>query len=160
MLLEEMPGSLTRNDLFIHEDLLKFENRINVSLFGALSVAAFREWILDKLDLPPRAVVYPTSNVTVRDGSIRPDYVVRDGDSERRIGWVEVECWSNLAQLTHFRERLPERVIAIWERHELPADLGLDEVAQSIEALDLADRLEQLNISIAPGGKFPLYRNP
>ena len=37
--------------IYIHEDLTKIENRVNVALFGMMTQDWFREWFLEKLDL-------------------------------------------------------------------------------------------------------------
>ena len=69
-----VPASLARaNRSFTREDLLKWENRVNVELFGAHSILEFWEPLCDLLEIPrgawlTREVVDGTSN--------RPDFIL------------------------------------------------------------------------------------
>ncbi|MHB1345265.1 MAG: hypothetical protein ACYCX3_13050 [Thermoleophilia bacterium] len=129
---------------FVHEDLDKAENRINWSLFGLLPSAAFREWFLSRLQLPPDAVLYPAKNVIGDGGSIRPDFVIKHGNTEETLGWVEVECGRDPVQLARFRRELAQRVIAIWGRPDPLAELSLEEIADQIEELEAAHEHPQI----------------
>ena len=83
-------------DLFVHEDLSKPENRINVALFELLMLCPFRTWLLDRLCQPQNAVMYPTASVAVDARWLRPDFVVRDGPTLETLAWIEVECTSEI----------------------------------------------------------------
>lgn len=136
------------DDLFIHEDTSKPENRINLSLFGALCVPAFRAWFHARLGLPASVAIYPTTNVVGDGGSIRPDFVVKADEAAPPLAWIEVECGHDEAQLARFRAQLGQRVIAVWGRAEPHADLGLDEVAAFIDGANLDGEHPQVRCNL------------
>ena len=136
------------NDIFIREDLTKLENRINVSLFGLMAVDSVREWLLGKLELPTAAVVYPPMNLATETGSGRPDFVVRDPETNAVLAWIEVECWSNREQLAAYRRTYSERVIALWGKPGPECELSLQEVGAFLDA-KLSAQSPQVRVSFA-----------
>lgn len=119
--------------MFLHEDTSKPENRINLAIFGLMSVKSFREWIQSRLGLPPTTVLYPAENLP--DGAGRPDFALKNADTDEIIGWVEVECYKDEEQLARFRKSCGE-VKAIWGKREYGADLSLEEIAEHLSGLE------------------------
>ena len=109
------------DDIFVKEDLSKPENRVNLALFSLMQQDWFREWILERLRLPPDAVVYPPTNVR----ELRPDLKVV-GDSCQAM--IEVELGTNLGQAEVYREHF-DSVRTIWGKRESGCDLSLEEIA-------------------------------
>jgi hypothetical protein len=116
--------------LFVREDTDKRENRLNLSLFALLNVPSFRDWFLDRLELPSGSVVYPPQNVAVG----RPDLVVVDATG-RMAAWVEVELGAeNAAQMAVYRQALsPTRVMSIVGEPTPDTDLSLREIAAALD---------------------------
>lgn len=117
-------------DLFIREDLSKPENRINVAIFGMMTVPMFSNWLLNKLALPADAVLYPPTNTANDSGAGRPDFVVRNGATHDVLAYVEVECWRDEEQIARFRRMFPNiRVMAVWGKPGPGCDLSLEEMS-------------------------------
>ena len=112
-------------DIFVKEDLSKPENRVNLALFSLMQQDWFREWILERLILPPDAVVYPPTNVRGR----RPDLKVV-GDSCETM--IEVELGTNPGQAEDYREHF-DSVRTIWGKRESGSDLSLEEIAEFLK---------------------------
>jgi hypothetical protein len=125
------------DDLFLHENVNQPENRINLAIFGLICVRPFREWLQQRLHLPPEAVLYPCTNL--KGSPMRPDFVVRHATTEKTLAWIEVECGKDEAQLARFRNHLSEPVLAIWGRRTSGADLSLEEMAEFLDQLDTND---------------------
>ncbi|MDP9238812.1 MAG: hypothetical protein M3P30_15670 [Chloroflexota bacterium] len=122
-------------DLFIREDLSKPENRINVAIFGMMTVPAFYEWLLDRLGLPAGAVLYPPLNTANDAGAGRPDFAVRDAITDTLLAYIEVECHRDEEQIARFRRMFPStNVLAVWGRPGPGCDLSLQEVATFLTA--------------------------
>ena len=111
------------DDLFIHEDISKPENRINLALFSLMQQDRIREWLLAKLGLPTDAVVYPPKN---RHG-IRPDLKVVYACST--LAWIEVELGKDEEQAERYRNTFPEPVKTICGKKIDGGELSLEEVA-------------------------------
>ena len=123
------------NDIFVNEDVSKPENRVNLALFSLMQQDWFREWFLERLDLPANAVVYPPMN----DGSRRPDFKVARNGSELAV--IEVELGTDLAQAEDYRQHFGN-VKTVWGRREDGEDLSLEEIAVFLaEALKEPGRL-------------------
>ena len=120
-----MPSS---HDLYLREDLAKRENRVNVALFSLMQQHWFREWILDRLDLPSDAIVYPP---TTQRGH-RPDLKVVGSEGEE-LAWIEVELGKQDAQYETYR-KIFGRVLRLWGKRSHQGDLSLEEVAERVEA--------------------------
>jgi hypothetical protein len=116
------------DDLFLHEDIKKPENRINLAIFGLMCARPFRQWLQQRLQLPPEAVLYSCVNIV--GTSMRPDFVVRHAETEETLAWIEVECERDAAQLARFRTQLSEPVLAIWGRRSYSADVSLEGMAE------------------------------
>ena len=114
--------------IFVHEDLSKPENRINVALFGLMIDPAFRAWFQARLCLPSNSVIYPPKNAVSDEGSGRPDFAVtQDG---RIVAWIEVECDKNEEQLLRYQRMYSQqRVISVWGRASYKSDLSLEEIS-------------------------------
>lgn len=111
------------DDLFIHEDINKPENRINLALFSLMQQDRIREWLLAKLGQPTDAVVYPSKG---RHG-LRPDLkVVRSCST---LAWVEVELGKDEEQAKSYRDTFCEPVKIICGKKIDEGDLSLEEVA-------------------------------
>jgi hypothetical protein len=133
------------HDFFVHEDLSKSENRINVAIFGLLADPTFRRWFQARLGLPENSVLYPPKNATSEEGTGtgRPDFKVTLGDEI--IAWIEVECGEDAIQLGRFRQLYrPVPALAIWGRKSFGADLSLEE---------LSDFLAQPHANWDPNGQ-------
>jgi hypothetical protein len=116
-------------DIFIREDLSRPENRINVALFGLLTVPEFAGWFRDKLQLPTDTVIYPPRNTANDAGAGRPDFEAKLADTSKVIAQIEVEITRNIEQLQRFRRMFPtQRVLAIWGRPSSECDLSLEEI--------------------------------
>ena len=109
-------------DIFVKEDLSKPENRVNLALFSLMQQDWFRKWILERLCLPPDAVVYPPTNVR----SLRPDLKVVADSCEAVI---EVELGTNPGQAEVYREHF-NSVRTIWGKRESGCDLSFEEIAE------------------------------
>lgn len=111
-------------DLFLHEDLSKPENRINLAIFGLMCAHDFRTWFQEQLGLPAEAVLYPTINVE----GVRPDFAVKNASTDETLAWIEVECGKDQEQVDRFRRRLSEPVLTIWGRTTHGSDLSLEQI--------------------------------
>ena len=112
------------SDLFVDKDISKPENRINLAIFSLMQQDWFREWLLERLDLPTDAVVYPPTN----KGSFRPDLEVsRHGST---VAWIEVELGTNAKQAQDYRKKFDKPVKTIWGKKASGGDLSLEEVAE------------------------------
>jgi hypothetical protein len=126
------------NDIFLHEDTSKPENRINLAIFGLMAVPSFRRWMQERLGLGETAVLYPALNLS--DGAGRPDFAVKNAESDATVAWIEVECYKDEEQLARFRKSCsPLLVKAIWGKREYGADLSLEEVAEHLSGLQYAE---------------------
>ena len=132
-------------DLFLHEDLSRSENRVNVALFSVLQQPWFREWLLQKLGLPLDGIAYPPRN----HKGCRPDLKVvhptrLDGDA---VAWIEVELGTNTSQIKDYRERLhPDSVKSLWGKRSHGGDLSLEEVAEFLKNRTGLDAQTAVNV--------------
>ncbi len=117
------------DDLFLHEDMSRPENRVNIALFGLMQQDWFREWLLTKLNLPIDAVVYPPKNWN----GARPDLKVAGFDGST-LAWIEVELGSNATQAEDYKRRYDEPIKTVWGRQSHGGDLSLDEVAVRLDS--------------------------
>ncbi len=122
-------------DVFFREDIDKQENRINLAIFGLMCAKPFRIWLQKSLGLPANAVIYPRVNVE----GFRPDFAVKDADTEAVLAWIEVECGTDQGQLERYRKRYPEPVLSIWGRKADGGDLSLEEIAVFLEHIESDD---------------------
>ena len=120
------------NDIFVNEDISKPENRINLAIFHLQMVPEFHHWFLKKLGITDDVIIYPVKNV---DGS-RPDFVIKNLQGIK-IGYIEVECGTDLEQLTRF-VRLYEkdgiRIYSVFGKREYNSDLALEEIKEFLES--------------------------
>lgn len=119
--------------IFVHEDVSKPENRLNLAILALCNVDPFRRWFLRRLAVPEDAVVYPPQNVR---GNLRPDYVVTSPDRKVVHAWIEVELGAaNTGQLAAYRNGLNERIISIVGDGHADVDLTLQEIASGVHEL-------------------------
>src|SRR5438270_10777570 len=119
---------MSQHDYFLHEDLSKPENRINIAIFGLMADPTFRRWFQSKLGLSEKSVLYPPKNATSEEGTGRPDFKVSVDDEI--VAWIEVECFKDEDQLGRFRRIYrPAPVLAIWGSNCYGGDLSLDELS-------------------------------
>ena len=93
------------DDLFVSEDTRKPENRVNLALFSMMQQDWFREWFLERLELPDDAVVYPSKG----RGVLRPDLKVARGESTE--AWIEVELGRDQEQFERYCQAFDEPVM-------------------------------------------------
>lgn len=122
-----IPGR-NRNDLFLNEDLSRPENRINIAMFGLMTLDWFRTWFLQRLGLSADAVIYPPTN----ENGVRPDFKV-DAFDGSTIARIEVELGTNPAQVANYRERFAEPIRTVFGRRRHKGDLSLEEIAERLE---------------------------
>ena len=83
---------------FTAENLVRAENRINLTLFAAQAIPEFWGECCKLLGLPENSWL---ERVVVEGEPLRPDFLVRQGD--REVGWIEVELGGrNEAQLAAY----------------------------------------------------------
>ena len=130
------------SQIFANEDLSKAENRVNVALFGLLPQDWFREWFLEKLNLPLDSILYPPTN----EGEVRPDLKVEALDSST-IAWIEVELGTDSEQISRYGNQLPEPVKAVWGKRGSGGDLSLEEISEFLsESADSQSPQTQVNV--------------
>jgi hypothetical protein len=126
--------------IFVNEDLSKPENRINLALFGLFLHDNFREWFLDKLEMPTDSIIFPTVNL---DGGIRPDFAISDSDNFP-LAYIEVELGTeDSGQLINFREKLNKPVYSICGKKNYNCHLSLEEIYDFLNKEKKASQLKK-----------------
>lgn len=83
---EDFPPTVTTLSPFVNENLLRAENRINVTLFGAQAIHPFWQRVCERMDFPQGAWL---DRVVLAKTSLRPDFLVMHDD--QKLCWIEVE---------------------------------------------------------------------
>jgi hypothetical protein len=128
---------------FFREDLTKYENRINWSLLGCLSINALRSRILERLGLGSEGVFQQEH---VEGQAYRPDFAVYYGN--QRIAYIEVELNDrDVSQGKNYEENLKEPVHWIVGQPNCQHDLSLKEIAEiAVEVAKTADPQTRANL--------------
>jgi len=132
--------------LFVHEDISKPENRINLALLSVLMVPAFRHWFLGRLGLTPDCTVYPPRNI----GELRPDFVAVSQAGTVKA-WIEIElAGENAAQLDAYRNRLSAPIKSIVRPRDAASDVSLEELAEIASTClnEIIDRQQRKSVQI------------
>ena len=116
--------SFDDSQIFTNEDLSKAENRVNVALFGLMPQDWFREWFLEKLNLPLDSILYPPTNMQ----DARPDLTVEAPDDSKTRAWVEVELGTDPEQINRYSRLYQEPVKSVLGRDDDGGDLSLEEI--------------------------------
>ena len=136
-----MQRSTTPNP-YTSEDLSKPENRVNVALFGLMPQNWFREWFLEKLNLPLDSILYPP----VDELGARLDLKVDTPDGSP-VARIEVELGTDPEQIHRYRCRYTEPVKAVWGRRGDGGDLSLEEISEFLsECVGSQSPQTQVNI--------------
>jgi hypothetical protein len=111
---------------FWREDLSKYENRVNWSLFGCMSIDALRSRILERFGLSPEIWIRPER---VERENLRPDFAVYCGT--KRIAYIEVEIGDrDQSQGKNYLKTLKEPVFWIVGQANAYGDLSLEKIAE------------------------------
>ncbi len=79
-------ATVTDQSPFSREDLSKPENRVNVALFGCMTIPELKRRLLERLSLDPELVIRPER---VPNSPLRPDFAARRGGMT--VAYIEVE---------------------------------------------------------------------
>lgn len=118
-------------DLFVNEDINKLENRINLSILGLLNQDWFHDWLLKKLGMPLDAAIYPPKN----EEGVRADFKIRNLNSEKPYGRIEVETDTNAEQAKRYSSLFEEPVKTIWGLDEHDSDLSLERIRDKLNSV-------------------------
>ena len=110
---------------FWREDLSKYENRINWSLLGCMSIDALRSRVLKHLGLGPEIWIRPES---VQHESLRPDFAVYSGTEN--IAYIEVELGDRDQSQGRNYETLGKPIYWIVGQATACNDLSLRKIAE------------------------------
>lgn len=118
-------------DLFINEDISKLENRINLSILGLLNQDWFHDWFLKELGMPLDAAVYPPKY----EQGVRADFKIRNLNSEKPYGRIEVETDTNAEQAKRYSSLFEEPVKTIWGLDKHDSDLSLERIREKLNSV-------------------------
>ncbi|MBI5403381.1 MAG: hypothetical protein HY959_08250 [Ignavibacteriae bacterium] len=124
-------------NIHIHEDTSKPENRVNLTLFHLLMIDEVNGFIKKRLGIPSESLLYPSPNLSVEEFDVcgRPDFVINLNN--QTIGYIEVELGrEDIEQITRYRKIETAKVFSVVGKKDYnEGNLALDEIYNHLQMI-------------------------